>query len=202
MLNESHFVAQRVTATLKRLSAASAEPLKLKYSPQRYISMNKNKHVVKRLCILALISFMSLSTHGQEDPAGATINSSIGNDGTGTIIVEARGQLPKPPVFYTGSASATAHVGPEYIEQAIEVAIKVVQGDAKTVSFGINGDGQVTDVQSEVLSSWSVRQEGAQRFLDLHVNEKVTELKAQIRIRSGKFDLKTPVSMDLTHFTP
>lgn len=164
--------------------------------------MNKNKHVVKRLCILALISFMSLSTHGQEDPAGATINSSIGNDGTGTIIVEARGQLPKPPVFYTGSASATAHVGPEYIEQAIEVAIKVVQGDAKTVSFGINGDGQVTDVQSEVLSSWSVRQEGAQRFLDLHVNEKVTELKAQIRIRSGKFDLKTPVSMDLTHFTP
>jgi len=158
--------------------------------------------VAKPLCLLALISLMSHSSHAQDEPDGATINSSIGNDGTGTIVVEARGQLPKPPVFYTASASATAQVGPEFIEQAIDVAIKIVQGDAKTLSFGINGEDQIADVQGEGLKSWSVRQDGAQRFLDLHVDEKVTELKAQLRIRSRQFDLKTPVAIDLTHLTP
>ena len=91
--------------------------------------------IVQPLCLLALISLMSLSSRAQEPLDGASINSSIGNDGTGTIVVEARGQLPKPPVFYTASANATAQVGPEYVEQAIEVVIKVVQGDAKTLSF-------------------------------------------------------------------
>ncbi len=158
--------------------------------------------LIKPSCLLALISVMSLSSHAQDEPDGASINSSIGNDGTGTIIVEAHGQLPKPPVFYTASANATAQVGSESIEQTIEVAIRVVQGDAKTVSFGINGEDQVTDVQGEGLKSWSVRQEGAQRFLDLHVNEKVTELKAQIKTRSRKLDLQAPDAIDLTHLTP
>ncbi len=133
---------------------------------------------------------------------GATINSSIGNDGTGMIVVEARGQLPKPPVFYTASANATAQIGAESIEQSIDVVIKIVQGAAVTLSFGINGDDQVIDVQSEQLKSWSVRREGVLRFLDLHVHEKVTEVKAQIKTRSAKFDLKTPVAIDLTHLTP
>ena len=158
--------------------------------------------VAKPLCLLTLICLMSLSSLAQDESDGATISSSIGNDGTGTIVVEARGQLPKPPVFYTASANATAQVGPEYVEQAIEVAIKVVQGDAKTVSFGINGEDQVTEVQGENLRSWSVRQAGARRFLDLHVDGKATELKAQIKIRSRKFDLKIPVAIALTHLTP
>ena len=182
--------------------------------------------LIKPVCLLVLISLMSLAGHAQEegnqtaeanenvetdetkepketiDTNGASINSSIGNDGTGTIVVEARGQLPKPPVFYTASANATVQVGPEYIEQTIEVAIKVVQGDAKTLSLGITGEDQVTDVQSENLRSWSVRQEGALRFLDLHVNEKVTELVAQIKIRSLKLDLKIPVAIELTHLIP
>jgi hypothetical protein len=133
---------------------------------------------------------------------GAVINTAVADDGTRRIIIEARGEIPKPPLFYTGSASATAQVGPETIEQAIEVAVRIIQGDAKTVSFGINGEDQITDVQGEGLKSWSVRQEAARRFLDLHVNEKVTEFKVQIKTRSRKFDLKLPVSIDLTHLTP
>ena len=96
--------------------------------------MNEITHVVKPFCLLTLISLMSLSCPAQEAPDGASINSSIGNDGTGTIIVEAHGQLPKPPVFYTASANATVQVGPEYLQQAIEVTIKVVQGDANPVA--------------------------------------------------------------------
>ncbi len=71
-------------------------------------------------------------------------------------------------MFYTASAEATAQVGAERIEQVIQLTIKVIQGDAKTLSFGLNGEGEVTEVQGENLRSWSVRQEGAERFLDLH----------------------------------
>ncbi len=132
----------------------------------------------------------------------ASISSSIGNDGTGTIVVEARGQLPKPPVFYTATASANGQAGPESIEQVIDVAIKVVQGDAKTVSFGIVGDDTIVDVQGEGLKSWSVRQEGVRRFLDLHAREKVAEFNVRISTRSRKFDIKSSVETDLTHLTP
>jgi hypothetical protein len=162
----------------------------------------RNLQVRNSLCLLTLITLMSAMTQGQEAPDGASINSSIGNDGTGTIIVEARGQLPKPPVFYTGSASASVQVGPKHIEQVIDVIIKIVQGEAESLSFGIHGEDQVTDVQGENLKSWSIRQEGANRFLDLHVNEKVTEVKAQIKTRSREFNLKTSTAIDLTHLTP
>ncbi|MBL8816553.1 MAG: hypothetical protein JNL58_11030 [Planctomyces sp.] len=184
---------------------------------------------IKSLCMLMLISAMSHSGRAQDEPAppvepapqaepvpqaepattvgsaeftGAAINSSVGKDGMGTIIVEARGQLPKPPVFYTASAQANAQAGPDFIEQVVDVAVKVVQGEAKTVSFGINGVDPIVDVQGEGVKSWSVRQEGTQRFLDLHLLEKVTELKVQVKIRSLKYELKTPVTVELTHLTP
>lgn len=133
---------------------------------------------------------------------GATLNSSIGHDGMGSIIVEARGQLPKPPVFYTASATANAHVGAEHIQQTIELAIRVVQGDAKTVSLEIVGDGQLNDVQGESLGSWSVRKEGARRFLDLQIKQNVTELQVQVTTRSRKYSLNQTASIELTHFAP
>ena len=43
--------------------------------------------LIRPLCLLALISVMSQSIHAQEAPNGASINSSIGNDGTGTMVV-------------------------------------------------------------------------------------------------------------------
>ncbi len=152
--------------------------------------------------LVLLITLLSHSTEAQDAPGGASINSSIGHDGTGTIVVEARGQLPKPRVFYTARASAAVQVGSEQIDQAIDVAIKIVQGDAGTVSFGITGEDEVLEVRSEHLKSWSVRREGAQRFLDLHLSENVTELQGQIRTRSRRLDLKTSDAIDLTLLTP
>jgi len=115
---------------------------------------------------LALTSLPGLA---QEKSGQASISSSIGNDGTGTIIVEARGQLPEPPVFYTARANATAQVGSERIEHVIQLAIKVIQGHAKTLSFGLNGESRVTEVQGANIQSWSVRRAGSDRFLDLHL---------------------------------
>ena len=130
----------------------------------------------------------------------ATINSSIASDGTGTIIVEARGKLPDPPVFYTGTASSTAKVGPRQIEQDIQMSIKVIQGDAKKLSFGLHGDGQVIDALGEGLLSWSVRQVESRRFLDLQLKEGVKEIEPKITIRSTEWTL--PAAINLPHLAP
>jgi hypothetical protein len=149
---------------------------------------------------LVLTTLTSLPGLAQEKSGQASISSSIGNDGTGTIIVEARGQLPEPPVFYTARANATAQVGSERIEQVIQLAIKVIQGDAKTLSFGLNGESRVTEVQGANIQSWSVRRAGSDRFLDLHLKENAAELKPVIKLRSSKLEL--PATIDLTHLTP
>ena len=60
------------------------------------------------LGLFSLASLMSLPCRAQEETDQASVSSTIGRDGTGTFIVEAHGQLPEPPVFYTASAKATA----------------------------------------------------------------------------------------------
>ncbi len=152
------------------------------------------------LVLLGLIAFTSRPCRAQEKSDQASISSSIGNDGSGTIIVEAHGQLPKPRVIYTASANATAQVGSDRIEQVIELTIKVIQGDAKTLSFGLNGEGEVTDVQGGNLQSWSVRQQSSLRLLDLRLKESVADPEVVIKIRSPK--LKLPAAIELTHLAP
>ncbi|MFO0977902.1 MAG: hypothetical protein U0996_15970 [Planctomycetaceae bacterium] len=152
------------------------------------------------LTFLSLLSIMQNCS--AQEPSTASVNTSIGGDGTGTIVVEAHGQLPKPPVFFTASGNAMAQIGTEHIDQTIDLTLKVVQGDATTLSLGLAGSDTVTAVVGEQLKSWSVRQEGATRFLDLNVNPKTTELKVQVKVRSRRLDLKNPEVIELTHLTP
>lgn len=165
--------------------------------------MNTTALPISLIGIISLASLLSLSSNAQEnsgEPDQASVTTTIGSDGTGKLIVEAHGQLPKPPVFYTASSNATATVGSERIEQAIRLAVKVIQGEADTLSFGLTGVGEVTEVQGDKLQSWSIRQAGGKRFLDLQVGENVTEIKPLIKIRSAR--LKLPAVVDLTHLTP
>lgn len=160
-----------------------------------------------RTFALAALSFLSLlsiieGSHAQEPGNAASVNTTLGGDGTGTIIVEAHGQLPKPPVFFTATSNSTVQVGPESIEQTIDIALKVVQGEATTLSLGLTGQDVVTEVQGNGLKSWSVRQETGVRFLDLNVNTDVTELNVIIKVRSRKLELKTSETIELSHLTP
>lgn len=155
-------------------------------------------NVIKFFCLVVLLNQMAFA----QEPNTASVNTSIGGDGTGTIVVEAHGQLPKPPVFFTAAANATAQIGTEFIDQTIDLTLKVVQGEATTLSLGLAGQDIVTEVAGEQLKSWSVRQEGATRFLDLNVNPKTTELKVQVKVRSRRLDLKNPETIELTHLTP
>lgn len=156
-----------------------------------------------RVGLIGLVGLAGLNALAQQKvatPGKAEVNTSIADDGTGKIIVEAHGVLPKPPVYYTAKANATAQVGSERVEQTIQLSVKVIQGEAKTLSFGLNGKGEVSEVSGEAIQSWAVRQEGDQRFLDLLVKPGSTEVKAVVKVRSA--ELKFPADIELTHLTP
>ncbi|MEZ6149014.1 MAG: hypothetical protein R3C09_02745 [Pirellulaceae bacterium] len=124
----------------------------------------------------------------------ATLKQSAG---TRRIILETRSEIPEPAVFFTASVHGSARVGLEHVEQVVVLEVKVFQGKAETLSLGLNGDGDVTNVQDDNLRSWSVRRQGTKRFLDLHLNSGVNELKPKIMLRSPKFTL--PTTLNLTH---
>ncbi len=166
--------------------------------PTRSMSV-QNPPVVACL-LLSLACWANSVADAQEPAEQATINSSIGSDGTGTIVVEARGKLPEPPVFYTAKVNATAEFKPTRIDQSVALSVKIIQGKAKTLSFGINGEGQVTAVTGDQLQSWAVRQVDTNRFLDLQLKEDVGEVNATISIQSNEIEL--PATMALTHLSP
>ncbi|MCA9136959.1 MAG: hypothetical protein KDB00_09370, partial [Planctomycetales bacterium] len=154
----------------------------------------------KSILLLGILGLLVHPCVAQETSERATINSSIGHDGTGSIVVEARGRLPEPPVFFTAKSNAKVIVGPERIDQVVDLNAKIIQGTAKTISIGLIGDGEVVEVASEHIQSWSVRREGATRFLDFNVKEATTELDAVIKIQSRELTL--PDSIDLTLLAP
>ena len=134
--------------------------------------------------------------------AGATISRSTNDDGARTIIITGPAEIPEPALFYSAIARATVNVGPQHAEQTIDVTMRIVQGKAKTLSLGINGQGHVISVTGEKLKSWAVRQTGTERFLDLTVADDTTELTAQLSVRSDDYDLRNPIALELAHLTP
>ncbi|QEG38095.1 hypothetical protein UC8_00480 [Roseimaritima ulvae] len=162
----------------------------------------------KSPALLALICFaipLTISGHAQDDPAeqepaGASVQTSVAEDGRGTIVVEARGQLPEPPVFYSATAKASVQVGAERSEQTIALSIRIIQGEAETISFGIRGPGEVKSVESDEVLSWSVRRVGEERFLDLQVKADVQDLQPVVKLRSPAREL--PATVDVTHLSP
>ncbi|MEM7559825.1 MAG: hypothetical protein AAF394_11960, partial [Planctomycetota bacterium] len=71
----------------------------------------------------------------------AILAQAAGDDGTRKIIIEAAKPAAEPPVFHSASAVATAQVDADRVSQTIEVKARVLQGKAKTISFGVNGSG-------------------------------------------------------------
>ncbi len=145
-------------------------------------------------CIAMCIAFCAMALADEE---AATLTPT---DGVGRIILEAHSDTPKPPVFYAATADAVVNIKRDTIDQTIELQIRVVQGDSAVLSFGLNGDDNVTDVQGEHVLAWSVRKEGERRFLDIHPAEKVTELGAKVTLKSSP--IKLPSNVSITHLTP
>lgn len=152
------------------------------------------------LISLNLLALLCLPAIGQDSDDHASINSSIGPDGTGTIVVQATGTLPEPALIFQSKSDATVVVGADRTLQTIQLAIRVVQGKAKKLTLGLTGDGEVTGVQGENVQSWSVRRVGEDRFLDLQLDEDVEQTLAEITVESDEY--KLPTALQLTHLTP
>ncbi len=152
------------------------------------------------ICLFALLSQITQLSLAQQDSQRTGTDDTVSNDDTRTIILEARSARPEPPVFFIASAQADVQIDIDRVEQTILVKVKVIQGNAKTLSLGLRGDGEVIEVVDAKLRSWSVRTQGSVRFLDLQVAEGAKELAPKITLRSPKLEL--PAKLDLIHLAP
>ena len=147
--------------------------------------------------LVGLIGFVSLPSLAQE--AADSPDASIRSEG-GRIVIETGGQLPTPPVYYSATVTAVAKVGANRVHQTLQLRVKVIQGEAEWIGFGLNGDGEVLQVEGQNIKAWSVRKQGGKRFLDLQLKEKSTHLQAKIVTRSR--ELQLPTTVGLTHLAP
>lgn len=140
---------------------------------------------------------------GDRPPESGTaeVGTAIGKDGTGKIRVEVQGALPEPPLFYSIDIHDRIAIDPSRILHRAEVGVRLLQGQSPTVRLAIRGAAEVTGVQGESLASWSVGQEGNQRFLDIQIPAGATGMhRFEIRLRSEELEL--PATQDITHFAP
>ncbi len=134
---------------------------------------------------------------GQDDSSAASVSTALGADGTGSIVVEARGTLPTPPVFFTAKVVTTATFSTTSVTQQASVAINVIQGKTRTVSFGLVGRGDVVEAAGDSLLAWAVKKQSGERYLELTFDKDVGKQTVQITLRSGSYEL--PHSLELTH---
>lgn len=112
------------------------------------------------------------------------------------------------PVFVNTWIEVEAQGNSESFDYVAEIALKVLQGEAETVSFQLLGEGEVESVAEKNLKEgaesglqgWAIRQEGEKRFLDLSLAEKVNELTLVVRAQRAVKSL--PVDALIWHLGP
>ena len=129
-----------------------------------------------------------------------SVDASIAGDGTGRIVVEARGELPKLPVFYSTRIESVSLARATQIETTSAVEVKVLQGGEGVLSLQILGGDRVAEVGGVTLSAWSVRTDGdGSRFLDLSVKETNDLHRFTVKLISDAIP-SLPATIPLTHF--
>ena len=79
-------------------------------------------------CFLPIgLLLMSLSALGQEGTPDASVETTIQPDGTGTIVIEAHGELPKIPALYRVSVEITAKITAKHIDYTAVTTVDVIQ---------------------------------------------------------------------------
>jgi hypothetical protein len=102
---------------------------------------------------------------------GAT---TIGQAEEASVKIDVKQKEPVP-VYYSAMVEHEVSVVSEQISHIAEIAVKMIQGEAETFSFQINGGGELTQVEligenENIIESWSTRQSAEAAFLDITVN--------------------------------
>lgn len=117
------------------------------------------------------------------------------------IVIEAPGPKPKPRLFYTSMVNASALFKATDLQETATVHFQVMQGEAEKLTVEILGNAMVADVKGGGLQSWSLRKEGASRFLDVVPTDKnAKELMVSLVLKRQSYEL--PVTYELSTFGP
>ena len=124
------------------------------------------------------------------------------NEGTETpaTIVLQTGKSTPPAFLYSASVTSTATVDSSTVKQSFKLEIRAVQGKWGSVSLGIAGVGEITNVIGGGITSWAVRVAGEERFLDLQIQSEAKEILAEVIASSPIASL--PSTIDLLHMKP
>ncbi|MFU7561451.1 hypothetical protein ACMFWY_22410 [Roseiconus sp. JC912] len=117
-----------------------------------------------------------------------------------TIIVEGSTEPKELPDFYSVKTRASVWIDQELVSHDIEITAKLIQGKPEVLVLGINGWGEVANVESEQLLAWSVRREGGNRFLDLRLKDDAVEFAGRISSITKLPSL--PIDVELLHLSP
>ena len=176
---------------------------------------------IKRSSFPWLMSCLASACLGQSiDSNTSQTQAPLSSQESQTIILKT-GQSKPPAFLYASTARAEIRVGAKQIDQTIKLQLRIVQGDVntgETVRLGLGGSGEVIDVQGDSIASWSVRNAGSQRFLDLELKpidknkadadtgaknvdgKPASDNTVTIRIRSQHSEL--PAKVELAHLLP
>lgn len=157
---------------------------------------------MKRLSLFLLL--LGSTVFSQEQKGEASVGASIGENGAGKIIVEARGEIPKPPLFYTTAIESAVVISTQQIDTTAKATVKILQGDAENVRFSLVGSGEVVSVEGATLASWSVETDvQKKRYLSIALKKADKPVADHtFTIKLLRKDLKLPISFSVSTFGP
>lgn len=89
----------------------------------------------------------------------------------GLLIVDTKGVVPKPPLFFAADAKSTIKLTHTAITQSINVNVRVLQGKPDVITLALFGHGDITAVTGDHVQFWAVRQgtgdDASKRFLEI-----------------------------------
>jgi hypothetical protein len=122
-------------------------------------------------------------------------------DATGKIIIDTRGERPKPAFFHTVVVDGTATLQRERVVTEATVEVTRYQGEGNRYAIGLRGADEVVSVTGDSVASWAVRREGdGSRVLEVAVKTPEVDVhRFTVKLESAKF-ATFPTSVELTHF--
>lgn len=151
---------------------------------------------MKAITLLALL-LLAPFLHAQEDER--------------VVLVHLEKPPKEAPLFFSAAVEVAAKVGLTDITLVQEIAYKIHQGKAETLSLALRGPGEVVSVAGDGVKDWSVRETGeGLRFLDVRPvptegEEPLKELRVRVETRlefeSGTTGLLLPGPGEATGFS-
>lgn len=124
-------------------------------------------------------------------------------DATGKIVIDTRGERPKPAFFHTVVVEGTATLQRDRAVTVATVEVTRYQGEGNRYAIGMRGADEVVSVTGDSVASWAVRQEtDGSRVLEVAVKTPEIDVhRFTVQLESAKF-ATFPTSVELTHFAP